>query len=173
MRYSIIAFGLAAVSAAALGQDAAAPAEAPATAWQFFTEDGGRNGASARNATGSQIVLKCDKPGRRAVHAIILAPEEKLAAPNSRPISRPIIFQFDSSAPKSENWGFFEHHAIALGNTSDRALARFVVGLRGASKVRIRLDTGISSDVVLDFDITGAQEAITRVYQTCSDAVPA
>ena len=73
MRNLVVALGLAAISAAALGQEAAAPAAAQASAWQLFENDDGKKGAIATAADGSQLVLKCDKPGRREVHAIILA----------------------------------------------------------------------------------------------------
>lgn len=166
MKYSVLALALAAASGAALAQD-------PSSAWEFFEADGGRNGANVRAADGSQLVLKCDKPGRREVHAILLAPSDKrLAVPGPRAISRPITFQFDGSAPRTESWGFYERYAMAQGRTSDRALARFVVGLRGASKVRMRLSTGMSSDVEMDFDTTGSREAIARVYELCKDTAP-
>jgi len=174
MKYCVVAIGVAALSAvAASAQEQAPPAEAAASPWQFFKEDGGRTGASVRSADGSQLVLKCDKPGRREVHAIILSSTERLAVPNSRAVSRPITFQFDGGSPKTESWGFYTQHALAQGKTSDRALARFVTGLRGSSAVKLRLDTGIGSDVVLDFDVTGAREAVTRVYADCNDSAPA
>ena len=165
MRNLVVALGLAAVSAAAFGQEAAAPAEGQASAWQLFENDDGKKGAIATATDGSQLVLKCDKPGRREVHAIILAPSERLSAPTTRPVSRPIWFQFDGNAPKTERWGFFEHYAIAQGKTPDRTLARFVVHLRGSSKVRMRLDTGIGPDVELDFNVAGSEAAIAQVYE--------
>ena len=158
------------ISLAALA--AAASAQEPAATWEFFEQDGGRNGALVKAADGSQLVLKCDKPGRREVHAIVLAPAEKLAVPNDRPISRPITFRFDGGAPKTESWGFYEHHAIAQGKTSDRALARFIAGLRGTSNVTLRLDTGIGPDADLEFNVAGAEEAISRVYEACKDNKP-
>jgi hypothetical protein len=167
MRYPVLAFVLLAASGSAVAQE-----QQQASPWIFFEEEGGRNGARITGPNDTQIVLKCDKPGRRAVHALVMVPNDRLAVPTTRPISRPIFFQFDDAAPKKEDWGFFEHHAIALGTTSDRALAHLVVGLRSASKVRLRLDTGISSDVSIDFDVTGAREAIARVYEKCGDNAP-
>lgn len=171
MRNLALAISLAALSTGVWAQDGA-PAPEPASPWQFFEEDSGRNGALVTAADGAQLVLKCDKPGRREVHAIVLAPSKKLAVPNDRPISRPIRFQFDNGAPRTESWGFYEHHAIAQGKTSDRALARFVVGLRGTSNVKMRLDTGIGPDVDLQFDVAGADDAIARVYDMCNDNQP-
>ena len=146
--------------AAAASAQAPAPAQEPAATWEFFEEDGGRNGALVKAADGSQLILKCDKPGRREVHAIVLAPSEKLAVPNDRPISRPIRFQFDGGAPKTESWGFYEHHA------------RFIAGLRGTSDVKMRLDTGIGPDVDLEFGVAGSEAAIARVYKACNDSEP-
>lgn len=168
MKYAVLALATAAASSAALAQ---APA---AATWEFFEADGGRNGASLKAPDGSQLVLKCDKPGRREVHAIFLAGgEDKLAAPSQRPVSRPITFQFDGGAPRTENWSFYERYAMAQGKTADRALARFVAGLRGATKVNLRLDTGISSDVVMNFDVAGARDAVAKVYDLCKDSQPA
>ena len=165
MRFAMVcAAMLAAVPAAA--QDQASP-------WEFFEADGARNGATVKGANGTQLVLKCDKPGRREVHAILLAPESTLAAPSPRPISRPIIFQFDDSGPRTESWGFYEHYAMAQGKTSDRALARFVAGLRRAAHVELRFDTGIGPDVEMDFNVAGAEAAIARVYELCQDTPPA
>jgi len=172
MKKLVLAVSVTALATAGYAQEPA-PAQQAAVPWEVFSEDGGRNGALVKSADGSQLVLKCDKPGRREVHAIVLAPSKKLAVPNDRPISRPIRFQFDGGAPKTESWGFYEHHAIAQGKTSDRALARFIAGLRGTSNVKMRLDTGIGSDVDLEFDVAGSQEVISRVYDSCNDNEPA
>jgi len=169
MRYSLVAALAVAISATAVAQDQ----PASASGWQTFEEDGGRSGAILEAANGSQIVIKCDKPGKREVHAMIISANDKLAVPNARPISRPIRFQFDSKAPATENWRFYETYAMASGKTGDRALARFVVGLRNASKVRAILSTGIGPDVDLSFDVAGAQEAIAHVYEACRDSAPA
>ena len=171
MRNLVLGISMTALAAAASAQ-APAPAPEPAATWEFFEEDGGRNGALVKAADGSQLILKCDKPGRREVHAIVLAPSEKLAVPNDRPMSRPIRFQFDGGAPKTESWGYYEHHAIAQGKTSDRALARFIAGLRGTSDVKMRLDTGIGPDVDLEFGVAGSEAAIARVYKACNDSEP-
>lgn len=164
MRYCVLALGLAAVSGAVAAQD-------QASAWGFF-EEGARNGASVRAANGSQLVLKCDKPGRREVHAIVLPAGAKLAAPTTRPISRPITFRFDGGAPRTESWGFFETYAIAQGKSSDRALPRFLNSLRGSSRVHMRFDTGIGPDVEAEFEVAGAAEAIAKVYESCKDSAP-
>lgn len=171
MRYSLVAALAVAISAVAVAQDQPA-GEASASGWQTFEEDGGRSGALVKADNGSQIVIKCDKPGKREVHAMIMSANDKLAIPNSRPISRPIRFQFDNKSPATENWGFYETYAMASGKTGDRSLARFVVGLRNASKVRAILSTGIGADVNISFDVTGAKEAIAHVYEACNDSAP-
>jgi len=165
MRYCVLGLALAAASGAVVAQD-------QPSAWSLFEAEGGRNGASVNSADGSRLVIKCDKPGRREVHAMVMPADGKLAAPTTRPIARAITFRFDEGAPKTESWGFYETYAIAQGKTSDRALARFVNGLRGSSKVRMRFDTGIGPDVEADFDVTGSTEAIARVYEICKDTPP-
>ncbi|HWK41873.1 MAG TPA: hypothetical protein VNR60_08065 [Croceibacterium sp.] len=169
MRYSLVAALAVAISVTAVAQDQ----PASASGWQTFGEEGGRSGALVKADNGSQIVIKCDKPGKREVHAMIMSANDKLAVPNDRPISRPIRFQFDNKSPATENWRFYETYAMASGKTGDRALARFIVGLRNASKVRTILSTGIGSDVDLSFDVAGAQKAIAHVYEACRDSAPA
>jgi hypothetical protein len=168
MRHALVALATVAISASAVAQDQPA-----ASQWQLFEEDSGRSGALIKADDGSQIVLKCDTPGRREVHAIIMSADKKLAVPTTRPISRSIRFQFDSKSPATENWRFYETYATALGKTGDRALARFVVDLRKASSLRLRLSTGIGPDVDMSFNVAGAQEAIAHVYEKCRDNAPA
>lgn len=172
MRHSLAAVIVAAISTAAVAQDQPA-GEAPASAWQNFEQDNGTKGAIIQAADGSQLVIKCDKPGRREVHAMILSADKKLAAPSSRPVSRPIRFQFDNKSPSTENWRFYETRAEALGKTGDRALARFITDLRRASRLRMILDTGIGPNVEMNFDVTGAGEAVAHVYEACNDSPPA
>jgi hypothetical protein len=169
MRHALAAILVAALSTVAVAQDQPA---GQASAWQLF-EDGGRSGALVKADDGAQIVIKCDKPGRREVHAMILSGEDRLAIPNDRPISRPIRFQFDNKSPSTENWRFYEKYAMASGKTGDRALAHFIVDLRNATKLRAILDTGIASPVEKNFDVTGAKEAIAHVYEACRDNAPA
>lgn len=171
MRHTLAAAFVAAISTAAVAQDQPA-AEAPASAWQNF-EEGEMKGAVLEAPDGSQLVIKCDQPGRREVYALIFSPEKKLAAPSSRPVSRPIRFEFDGKAPSTQDWRFYEQYATALGKTNDRALPRFIIDLRKATRLRMILDTGIGPDVEMNFDLAGAQEAVTHVYEVCRDTAPA
>jgi len=169
MRHSLAAILAVAASTAAVAQDQPA---AQASAWQNV-EQGDVKGAITQASDGSQLLIKCDKPGRREVHAMILSADKKLAVPNDRPISRPIRFQFDNKAPATESWRFYEKRAEALGKTGDRALARFIADLRNASMLKMRLDTGIGPDVEIDFNVAGARDAISQVYTACGDSPPA
>lgn len=171
MRHSLAAIIVAALSTTALAQEQSA-AETPQSAWQNF-EEGEMKGAVLEASDGSQLVIKCDKPGRREVYALIFSPEKRLAAPSSRPVSRPIRFAFDGKSPSTEDWRFYEQYATALGKTNDRALPRFIVDLRKASALRLILSTGIGPDVEMEFNVTGAREAITSVYEVCRDSAPA
>lgn len=161
---------LAITASASVAADAQAPAPAPAAAWQSFSGANGI-GASVKGAGGT-LIVKCDKPGKKEVYAMILS-DASLAVPSQRPPARPIATRFDGKAPEALEWRFYEKYATALGKTGDRNLARFIVGLRKASKVDLRLDTGIASDVVMSFDVTGAREAVTQVYTSCNDTAPA
>ncbi|HYD25646.1 MAG TPA: hypothetical protein VEB68_12705 [Croceibacterium sp.] len=166
MKFAIVAAGLVAVAAAASGQE-------QASRWSYFEGEGGMTGAAVQAADGSQLILKCDKPGRREVYAMVVSGDARLAVPNQRPISRPITVRADGKSPETGDWRFYERYATALGKTSDRTLARFVVDLRNASSLNMRLDTGISQDVVVDFDVTGASEVVPHVYEVCKDTMPA
>src|SRR5688572_706200 len=59
---------LAALSAGAVAQ--APPAD---TKWGFYTPEGGTLQAGVVARDGSQLILKCDKPGRRKVYAVVVA----------------------------------------------------------------------------------------------------
>lgn len=168
MKGAIAVTLLAFASTAAVAQEQAAE-----TPWQFFDGEGGMYGALVQSEDGSQVAIKCDKPGRKEVYAMILPATKKLAVANIRAITRPIRFQFDSRSPTTENWRIYETYASALGKTGDASLTRFITGLRNASAVKIRVDTGIGPDVDLAFDVSGARDAVTKVYTTCKDSPPA
>ncbi|HWK42276.1 MAG TPA: hypothetical protein VNR60_10120 [Croceibacterium sp.] len=159
-----------AIPASAIAQEQPADQTAE-SAWQFLEEGGEGSGAIAQAPDGSQVVLKCDKPGSREVYALIMSGEKKLATPKSQPMARPIRFLFDGKASQ-QSWRFYETYVAAFGKTSDRSLARFVIDLRRASTLRVMMDTGLGPDVDLSFNVAGASEAISYVYEACRDSAP-
>ena len=76
MRYLTIAVALLAVPVAA--QDQASP-------WQYYEPEGGTMQAGVVNAQGAQLILKCDKPGKGQVYAVVVTPE-KLVPPSRAPV---------------------------------------------------------------------------------------
>ena len=170
MRYFAVGLSLAVVSAAAVAQTMTpGPGK-----WQYFDAAGGMSGARVAG-TGGTLVVKCDKPGKREVYSMIVADGAKLALPSQRPPSRPIRYQFDDKTIKTGSWRLYETYATALGKTQDGGaeLDHFIIELRKAAKVNMRIDTGMSADVVMDYDVTGAREAVNHVYQVCKDEQPA
>jgi hypothetical protein len=172
MRYGLLmAAAVAAIPFAALAQGQAAPA---ASAWGFF-DAGTSSGAGVQAADGAQLIFKCDKPGKKEVYVVVVSPKEELGAPSiTTPISRPVSFSLDGKPPVKDNWRFYQRSAVATGKTADRALPRFIQMVSSASKVEMRLDTGLrSQDVVMTFNTAGAADAIKTVYGKCKDDVPA
>ena len=170
MRYGLLmAPAVAAVPFAALAQG-----QAPASAWGFF-DAGTSSGAGVQATDGAQLIFKCDKPGKKEVYVVVVSPKEELGAPSiTTPISRPVSFSLDGKPPVKDNWRFYQRSAVATGKTADRALPRFIQWVTSASKVDMRLDTGLrSAEVVMSFNVAGASDAIKTVYQKCKDDVPA
>jgi hypothetical protein len=79
MRYMVIALALAAVPAAAQNQ---------ASPWQYFEPAGGTMQAGVVNAQGAQLIIKCDKPGKGQVFAVVVTPE-KLVPPLQPAVRHP------------------------------------------------------------------------------------
>ena len=166
MRYTMIAVALAAVPAAAQDQ---------ASTWQYFEPDGGPMQAGVVNAQGAQLILKCDKPGKKSVYAVVVTPEG-LVPRNSNGAyqMRPAEFRFDENAPVEDRWRFYDHSAVAIDQGSSNSMTRFMGGgLPTASRVRVRFNPERGRWVEADFQIAGAQEAIDRVYASCQDEKPA
>lgn len=167
MRISLMMVAAALVAGPALAQD-------QASAWGFFDANGG-SGAGVAGDGGNQLMIKCDKPGKKEVYAIIVSGSKELGAASitTNPISRPIAFRFDGKPPVDDNWRFYPKSAAATGKTSDRALPRFIGSLAGASKLDLLLDTGLGAPVPMSFNVTGAAAAIKTVYDKCKDEMPA
>ena len=165
MRYLIA--GLATLAAAPLA------AQEPASAWGFFEAGEGSSGVGVQSADGSQLMLKCDKPGANEVYAVV-ATRENLVPPTQTFVMRPVAVRFDSGTPFDDRWRFYDHSAVAINKASERSLTRFLADLDDARKLEIRLEPGgRTPPVTLTFDVAGAKEAIAQVYESCKDTIPA
>ncbi len=163
MRYLTIAVALLAVPAAA--QDQASP-------WQYFEPEGGTMQAGVVNAQGAQLILKCDKPGKGQVFAVIVTPEKQVPPSNQPFITRSLELRFDAEAPIEDRWRYYENSVVAIDQKPTIALTRFLNELADSTKFRIRTNPERARYVEAEFDVTGAREAIGRVYTSCQDTSP-
>jgi hypothetical protein len=164
MRYWIVA--------AALANAAPIAAQDQASAWQYYEPDGGTIQAGVVNAQGAQLILKCDKPGKGQVYAVVVTPE-KLVPPSDQPfITRALEMRFDTGATIEDRWRYYEQSVIAIDQKPTIALTRFLNGLANASKFHIRMNPERARFVEAEFEVGGALEAIGRVYASCRDQSP-
>jgi len=163
MRYLMFAVALAAVPAAAQDQ---------ASAWQYYQPDGGTTQAGVVNAQGAQLILKCDKPGKGQVFAVVVTPE-KLVPPTNVPfVTRALELRFDTDAPIEDRWRYYENSVVAIDQKPTIALTRFINELADSAKFHIRANPERARFVEAEFDVSGAREAIGRVYESCQDQSP-
>lgn len=166
MRYLTLAVALAAAaSAPAVAQD-------QASAWQYFEPDGGTIQAGVVNARGAQLILKCDKPGKGQVFAVVVTPD-KLVPPSNQPfVTRALQVRFDTDAPIEDRWRYYENSVVAIDQKPTIALTRFINEIADSSKFHIRMNPERARYVEEEFTVTGAREAIGRVYESCNDQSP-
>jgi len=164
MRYLAIGVLLAAVAGSVHGQ---------ATTWGTF-ESGESKGIGIQAADGSQLIFKCDKPGRSEVYALVLT-DKNLVEPYSTYVMRPIKVRLDEQAPYEDNWRFYEHYIVAVNKGRERSLNRLLRDFGTGQKLELLLypDPRSRTPVTLNFDIAGAQEALTHVFEACGDTPPA
>jgi hypothetical protein len=164
MRYLTIAVALAAVPASAQAQ--------PATSWQYYEPEGGTMQAGVVNPQGAQLIIKCDKPGKGQVYAVVVTPE-KLVPPSDQPfVTRALEMRFDAGATIDDRWRYYEQSVVAIDQKPTIALTRVLNGLADASKFHIRMNPERARYVEAEFDVTGARDAIGRVYSSCQDESP-
>src|SRR5690606_13592788 len=96
MRYLIMGLGAVAIAAGASAQNAGQN-------WAYFEPEGGPMQAGVVNAKGEQLILKCDKPGKKSVYAVVVTPE-RLVPPQRDPYVLPTEVRFDENAPMDDRW---------------------------------------------------------------------
>ena len=159
---------LAALSAGAVAQ--APPAD---TKWGFYTPEGGTLQAGVVARDGSQLILKCDKPGKRKVYAVVVATHGLVTPlPDDRYESHPVTVRVDQDTPYDDDWRFNDKFAMAMDQGNVRALTRLLEQLHDASTVEMRFKPLNQTLTVINFDVTGASDAIARVYASCRDEIP-
>jgi hypothetical protein len=164
MRYWVLGVALAALSAAAGAQN---------SAWGFFGSPGQASGAGVQAADGSQLLIKCDKPGKRRVFAVVVA-TTNLARPlpNDQFESFPVTLRMDDKAAWDDNWRFNDKFAMAVDQGNTRSLTRLLEQLADAKTVEVRLQPIEHSQYTTTFNVAGAREAIAKVYADCKDTSP-
>lgn len=159
MRRLIVGLVLAAVPAGALAQ------------WGSF-EAGTSSGVGLQASDGSQLLLKCDKPGKGEVYVAIVTPKN-LVPPASSYTMRPVKVRFDDGPVKEDRWRFYTQSAVAIDKGNERSLSRFLAELVNAKKVKVTMEPGNrtpSADAT--FDVDGVKEAIGQAYEGCKDESP-
>lgn len=164
MRYLMMGFGLASAAAVASAQDTASN-------WRYFEPEGAPIQAGVVAEDGSQLILKCDMPGKGSVYVVVVTPDTLVPA-SQNPFILPTEIRFDQRAPLEDRWRYSDKSAVAVDARGQLALSRFMDGLPGASKLRIRMYLERGRTAELNFDVAGAQDAVNRVYQSCKDDVP-
>jgi hypothetical protein len=166
MRNWVIGIGVAAMAVGAAAQDASSK-------WGYFEQAGSPLQAGVQNARGAQLILKCDKPGKHQVYAVVVTGESLVPATDRSPFQmRPAEFRFDEGANEDDRWRFYEKSAVAIDQTTIKALTHFLTGLADAQKVRVRLNPDRGRWVEESFEVAGARDAINRVFTSCGDDNP-
>ncbi len=164
MRYWALGVALAALSVGAAAQN---------SAWGFFGGPGMASGAGVQAADGSQLLIKCDKPGKRSVFAVVVA-TTNLAAPlpATKYESQPVTVRMDTGSPWDENWRFNDKFAMAVDQGNVRSLTHLLVKLADAKTMNIQLKPLNHSIYTTSFNVTGAKASIDKVYSDCADTNP-
>jgi hypothetical protein len=167
MRHVVMGIALSATCVTAQAQNVGE------SAWGFFEAPDGSNGAGVQASNGAQLILKCDKPGKRSVYAVVVTPHALVPPTASAPFQmRPIELRFDTRAPVDERWRFYERSAVAIDQSQTKALTRFLNGLAGAQTVRVRMNPERARYIEENFEVGGAGDAIAKVYELCGDDSP-
>jgi hypothetical protein len=164
MRYWMFGAALAVVSATATAQD---------SAWGFFGSPGMASGAGVQASDGSQLLIKCDKPGKHSVFGVVVA-TTNLAAPlpATKYESQPVSVRMDTGAPWDENWRFNDKFAMAVDQGNVRSLTHLLEKLADAKTMTIQLKPLQHSIYTTSFNVAGAKAAIDKVYSDCGDTNP-
>jgi hypothetical protein len=164
MRYWVLGVALAALSAGAGAQN---------SAWGFFGSPGQASGAGVQAADGSQLLIKCDKPGKRQVFAVVVATTNQARPlPNDQFESFPVTLRMDDKAAWDDNWRFNDKFAMAVNQGNTRSLTRLLEQLADAKTLEGRLEPVDHAVYNTTFNVAGAREAIAKVYADCKDTNP-
>jgi phosphoribosylformylglycinamidine (FGAM) synthase-like amidotransferase family enzyme len=164
MRYWVLGVAVAALSVGATAQN---------SAWGFFGGPGQASGAGVQAADGSQLLIKCDKPGKKQVFAVVVATTNQARPlPSNQFESFPVTLRMDDKAAWDDNWRFNDKFAMAVDQGNTRSLTRLLEQLADAKSVDVRLKPIEHAVYNTSFNVAGAREAIAKVYSDCGDKDP-
>lgn len=138
------------------------------SAWGYFETEGAPLQAGLVSPDGGQLILKCDEPGDGSVFAVIVAPQ-RLRPSTTRPQVRSLWLQFDDGNREEVRWRYYEQSVMALNTRRDRNLEPFLREMVEADTLNVRFDPADGSPFGINFTVTGARDAIDRVFESCED----
>ena len=164
MRCMITGLVLATIATAAAAQD---------SKWGFYEPGDGTMQAGVVATSGEQLIVKCDKPGKRSVLAVVVS-NVSIAPPlpDNRWQTRPVTVRIDQEPPFDAAWRYNDKFAMAVDRGNERSMTRFVQTVSNASEVQFTLQPLEQSPSVISFQVAGARDAIERVYKACKDDLP-
>ncbi len=169
MRFKTIsACALAAMGAALATSGSSAQESAQESAWAYFESDGLMQ-AGTVTAAGDQLIIKCDERGDGKVSAVLYS-SQRLKPPAPQPQPRDLRMRFDGGSPQVVSWPHFEQTAVAMNTRRARQLPEFLGWLADANTLQVIFDPVDGGPITVDYVVTGAREAIGRVYETCGDS---
>lgn len=138
------------------------------SAWGYFEADGAPLQAGLVSPDGGQLILKCDEPGDGSVFAVIVSPQ-RLRPSTTRPQVRALWLTFDGGNREEVRWRYYEQSVMALNTRRDRNLEPFLREMVGADTLEVRFDPADGQPFSINFPVSGAREAIDRVFTSCED----
>ncbi|MCB5424891.1 hypothetical protein H0274_06465 [Altererythrobacter sp. CC-YST694] len=151
-------------------------AQAQESNWGYFQDETETKGVRLLQAgvvaeNGAQLILKCEEPGETKVIAVVVT-DVNLTGARPRPPERPVFLRFDNGGPKEVRWFYYPNSVIATNTKRNPLIGPFITQLADAKTLEVRLEPEKGSPVQLHFNVTGAREAIGRVFENCKDKNP-
>jgi len=112
---------------------------------------------------GGAVSVKCDAPGVDSVYVQVTA-KQYLGGEGGDYGHRLVRFRLDGGTPEENTWIYIKDYAFLHPGQDSANLARRI---RSTAKVAFRLSTFESELVDVVVNISGAQEAVDKVFLTC------
>jgi hypothetical protein len=141
------------------------------SAWAYFESDDAPLQAGLVSPDGGQLILKCDAPGSRSVFAVIVSPQT-LRPSTDRPQVRSLWLRWDGGNREELRWRYYDQSLMALNTSRDRNLPQFLADMADADQLEVRFDPADGQPFSINFTVTGARDAVARVFESCEDDNP-